>query len=250
MTLQELVEGIKDFGSWKHPEKILFFVWYLHVYGRRGRVQPSDIRSVYDSIHVEKPSSLNPFLDSLERSKPKRLLKDRQGYFLPRHIRENLDQEFGQRLATAQVHQLLADLPCKLPNLAERVFLEETLTCFRYKAFRASIVMCWNLAFDHLRDHVFTKCLGAFNTNASRVAPKRRLPAGVVTLDDFNEFKESEFLEICRAANVIDTNVHKILDEKLGRRNIAAHPSTVTITQLQAEDFITDLVTNVVLKFS
>ena len=45
-------------------------------------------------------------------------------------------------------------------------------------------------------------------------------------------------------------DVHKILTTKLGIRNSAAHPSTVVITQVQAEDFITDLINNVVLKYT
>jgi hypothetical protein len=40
----------------------------------------------------------------------------------------------------------------------------------------------------------------------------------------------------------------KILDEKLGKRNSAAHPSGVKIGHLQADAFIDDLVRNVVLK--
>jgi hypothetical protein len=39
----------------------------------------------------------------------------------------------------------------------------------------------------------------------------------------------------------------EVLDRQIGRRNSAAHPSTTVITNLQAEEFIHDLVTNVVL---
>jgi hypothetical protein len=105
-----------------------------------------------------------------------------------------------------------------------------------------------NLAYDHLRDFILSKHVAAFNPQFQKVCPKKRLPSGVATAEDFSEFKESEVLEICRGVNIIDGNLFKILDEKLGRRNVAAHPSTVVVTQLQAEDFISDLVSNVVLK--
>jgi hypothetical protein len=55
-------------------------------------------------------------------------------------------------------------------------------------------------------------------------------------------------LQVAKSANIISGSVHKILKEKLDRRNIAAHPSNVTVSKLTAEDVILDLVQNVVLK--
>jgi hypothetical protein len=38
----------------------------------------------------------------------------------------------------------------KISDEAERLFLTEAISCLRAKAFRATIVMTWNLAYDHL----------------------------------------------------------------------------------------------------
>jgi hypothetical protein len=46
-------------------------------------------------------------------------------------------------------------------------------------------------------------------------------------LDDFQELKQSQVLQVCKSANIISGSIHKILKEKLERRNIAAHPSGV-----------------------
>jgi len=68
-------------------------------------------------------------------------------------------------------------------------------------------------------------------------------------MDDFaEELKELKVIEICNSAGILTKDMHRILAEKLGRRNSAAHPSSVEIKQLQAEEFIDDLITNVVLK--
>jgi hypothetical protein len=68
-------------------------------------------------------------------------------------------------------------------------------------------------------------------------------------MDDFNEeLKESQVIEICNSADIITKDVHRILKEKLGTRNSAAHPSSIEIGQLQAEAFIDDFIKNVVLK--
>ena len=57
-------------------------------------------------------------------------------------------------------------------------------------------------------------------------------------------------IEISRSAGLISGNIHKILTEKLTKRNMAAHPSTVIISHLQAEECVYDLVSNVVLQLS
>ena len=62
-----------------------------------------------------------------------------------------------------------------------------------------------------------------------------------------DELKELQVIEICNSANLINSNIFKILKEKLDKRNIAAHPSTVVVVQSQADDVVTDLINNVVL---
>jgi len=52
-------------------------------------------------------------------------------------------------------------LPTKIQTTAERGYLEEALICFRNKAFRAAVVMCWNLAFDHLCEFVLKEPAGS-----------------------------------------------------------------------------------------
>ena len=68
------------------------------------------------------------------------------------------------------------------------------------------------------------------------------------TYDDFaDEFNESEIIEVCNSAGTVSGNTIKILKEKLVKRNMAAHPSSVVVVQSQADDVVTDLVNNVVL---
>jgi hypothetical protein len=46
---------------------------------------------------------------------------------------------------------------------------------------------------------------------------------------------------------LISGSITKILREKLGKRNTAAHPSSVVVVQAQADDVVTDVVNNVVI---
>jgi len=116
------------------------------------------------------------------------------------------------------------------------------------KAFRASIVMTWNLAFDHLRHWLLAEGdrRQTFNARIPVRCPKDRTQ--IVAFGDFENVKESEVIEVVSSAGLVAAGTVKILQKELTRRNTAAHPSSVVITQYQAEDSITDLVNNVVLK--
>jgi hypothetical protein len=248
--LKTLVQRIEGFSAWSHADRIRFFGWFLHSQGRE-RFTAADIANCYDAVHSERPSSVSPFLASMERRKPRQILHDGRGYYLERQVRERHHQKYGQREITVQITQLLADLPDKVPDLMERDFLREALICYRNGAFRASIVMSWNLAFFHLCNFVLKRHLAAFNASYTVRYPEKHKRAKIPTIAKYEDFsvdlKESEVLEICKSGNIISGDIFKILDEKLGRRNSAAHPSTVRFGQLQAEEFIHDLVTNVVL---
>jgi hypothetical protein len=170
-------------------------------------------------------------------------------YRLEARAKEQLDAKYGARPATIVVDAILQALPGKVSGEAERLFLSEALTCYRNKAFRAAIVMTWNLAYDHLLNWIVAKHLAAFNA-AIPVRYSKRVGVVMAKKDDFEEFKESEVMEVCGTANIINGNVKKILKEKLDRRNMAAHPSLVEIIVHQAEDVISDLVNNVILKLT
>src|SRR5258708_456336 len=246
----DIVRRISGFPGWNHADKIRFFAWFLHSQGNQ-RFTPAAIAKCYDSLHAEKPSNISPFLASMEKRSPKEALRDGRGYYLEHRVREEYDQRYGQREITVQVTRLLADLPDKVPDVAEKDFLTEAIICYRNGAFRAAVVMCWNLTFFHLCQFVLRHHLSNFNARYPIRFPDKHKKAKVATLASYEDFsvdlKESEVLEICKSAGIISNDVFKILNDKLGRRNSAAHPSSIHIGQLQAEEFIHDLVTNVVL---
>jgi hypothetical protein len=144
---------------------------------------------------------------------------------------------------------MLADLPAMLGTAEEREFLAEALKCYRVTAYRSAIVMAWNLAFDHLLRWIVSDAsrLAAFNQAIGLKYPKRISHQVSQQIESFEEFTEAEVIEVCRTARLLSKNVIEILREKLKRRNSAAHPSQVVITQLQADDAISDLINNVVL---
>ena len=246
MELHELVSQVSDFAQKKHIEKIKIFAWWVHTYKRQEAFTGSDLNECYRKLRLDPPGSIAPFLKSLSDRKPKQVLRCKGGYCLEKRVRDQYDLELGQRASTIHVHKLLAELPSRVPNIAERTYLEEALTCFKHKAFRAAVVMAWNLAYDHLCQLIVNTRLTDFNAHLATVYPKEKTV--ISKRDDLTELKESQVLQVCRSANIITGSLHKIMREKLDRRNVAAHPSGVAILDTTAEEFIRDLMENVVLK--
>ena len=205
------------------------------------------IRACYDELHLAVPN-VAMYLPRLAELKPPDLVKVKGGYKLERSVRSMLDSKYGVHHSVVQVSKLLADLPGKVPDLAEKNFLAEAMKCYRVEAYRACVVMTWNLAYSHLLHWILADNtrLNNFNSAIPRRFPKKP-PVTISKYDGFEELKESEVIEVCKTAGLVDGNMTRILKEKLGKRNTAAHPASVVVVQSQADDVVTDLVNNVVL---
>ena len=253
MKIEELVNGVSGFAGWKDADKIRFFAWFVHSKQGKERFITSDIRSCYEELGFQQPSNISSYLQSMEKRKPKDVLKNSRGYALEKRVKDDLEKKYGQRPATIQVEKVLAELPDKISNLAEKTFLNETIICYRAQAFRATVVMAWNLAYNHLCHYIINNHLATFNAQYPKTLAAKYAKAkmkAVVTIDDFSELQESEVIQITRSANIISNDVKKILDEKLGTRNTYAHPSNVVIVPHTAEEMILNLVNNIVLKYN
>jgi hypothetical protein len=250
MTTIEFVEYIPEFSRLNFMEQVKRYCWHLSVQRQKAKLTGADVAACFDETGCPKPSSVAPFLASLSKQKPPFLIKRNGSFELTRHAREQFDSVLGKRDTTIAVDKLLQELPSKLSVEAEKVYLEEALTCFRQSAFRAAIVMVWNLAYDHLCKVIMnnTQHFADFNSQLPKSYPKADILV-IKVRDDFESLKESQVLQVAKSANIISGSVHKILKEKLDRRNIAAHPSNVAVARLTAEEFILDLVQNVMLKF-
>jgi hypothetical protein len=150
------------------------------------------------------------------------------------------------------VSKLLKDLPGKVANEAERTFLKEAIACYHHKAFRAAIIMAWNLTYDHMARWIVADPvrLAAFNSQiAARLGlNSKRAGTRIVKREDFEKLEEREVLDIIANASLLPSgNAKKILEIQLTRRNMAAHPSLVSIEAPQADDAISSLVTDILL---
>jgi hypothetical protein len=248
MKLDELIGQVAGFDKLPPRDKIKIFGWYLHVHKNMEHFGSDHIRACFKELHLV-PGDVGKYVLRMATMNTPDLLRERPGFKLARNVRTQLDAKYGSHPSMQAVSKMLADLPGSVPNTAEKVFLSEAIDCYRVRAYRACIVMTWNLAFDHLLNWILKDAarLAAFNAAITKKYPKR----AAITMkqyDDFaDEFKEFEIIEVCNVAQTVNGNVIKILKEKLVKRNLAAHPSSVVVVQAQADDVVTDLVNNVVL---
>lgn len=254
MTLKEFVAAVPGFAAMQHPNKIIHFGWYLHTHRGNEHFDQPAIRACYRELSLPEPNYSDQFKRLVER-RPKVVLQDRGCCRLEHTVRAELDEKYGQHESTIAVSKLLADLPGKVADVAERTFLKEAIICYHHKAFRAAIIMSWNLTYDHMARWVLAdrSRLSAFNSRiAARVgATSKRAGISVTKREDFEQLDERETIDIMGNASLLpSSNAKKILEIQLTRRNMAAHPSLITIDAPQADDAITSLIQDIVLVLS
>lgn len=246
VDLRSFVAGVSAFAEMGHQDKVRLFSWLQHHLFKRERFITGDINNCYDELHLQ-PGNTSQYLKNLEG---RDLLKDGRGYYCEGRFREIYERKYGVHQVTLQVRDMVKNLVNDLPELEEQDIFHEAMTCLKYDAGRAAIVMVWNIGFYHLCKYVLTHKLEEFNDRIPVRYPKKWKAADMPLIkkyDDFgDEMSEREAIEVCNSAGIITGNMFKVYVEKLGKRNTAAHPSQTRVTQIQAEGFIDDLINNTV----
>lgn len=226
---------------------IRMFAWLQQHLRKKTRFGTSDINWCYTALSL-KPPNTSQYLSNMEGRGE--LLKDKGGYYCEGKFLAKFNEQYGTHDITLSVRQQVKDLINQVPDIAERDFMKEAEVCLRHDAGRATIIMVWCVGFYHLCQYVLKHKLAEFNAGFPKHYAGLYKDAKVKVMasyDDFSTLKEYVVIDICKREQIINQNVAKILFEKLDKRNSAAHPSTVKIGQLQAENFTDELVKNVIL---
>lgn len=243
--IEQFVGRIAGFDTKPAPLQVEAFAWYLHEVGRKERFSTADIVQLFDAAHIARPNiSLN--LGRLCNKKPARVLKDTKGYRLSNAARNELSGRLPVHATSVKTTHLLAELLKRVTSPIQLAFLKETLVCYKHGAYRAAVIMAWNLVYSDVLDRIVTHHLAEFNKGVGT----NNLKTPITRREDFENFsiKESEVIRIGRTTGVLGKETTKALEEKLGKRNTAAHPSNVVVSEATANEVIFDLVQNVLLK--
>ena len=250
MTREDLVTYISrfgDFASWSTTRQIDYLAYYL--LGQEGTesVTVSELENCLSLLDLRPYSRLQVYLSEEVKKKGGRYVKHTKGYRLERAAFDEIRATVDAEPKRVHVARQLSDLVPKVKDTQERAFLEEAIRSYRVEAYRATIIMVWILTVDHLQKYVFGSHLTDFN-NAIAAHPDKKMQP-IVSYDDFSNLKESRVIELMRSAGVISNDVRKILDEKLGIRNSAGHPSGITFSGHKTTEFALDLIENLLLKY-
>jgi len=248
MSPTEFAQQVGGFSSLSTTGKIEHLFFYLNNVRGIEKVKPIDLATCFDELHLKKPQSFSPFLKSLADRKPARIIKDSQGYRLSMKAREDFVKNIPINNSNTITSKLLGSLTERLSNSTQQQFFKEAVACYSAKAFRATVIMTWNLTYAHVCDEIFTNHLSPFNAQLASAFPKNS-PTQITKREDFEDIKESRVLEVARGSRIIPNSMYKILSEKLNKRNMAAHPSSALFTSISAEEVVHDLIENVLLKF-
>ncbi len=252
MSPLEILTQFPNHADFSRKSRIIMFAYYLQQYEGATEFSASDMNSCFARSHLKQPTDLSSLLKSLARGREAPLLTTRGRYALSLYGLNEVEAILPPTHKTS-VLLLSTALPflqrtvAKVTDQQRKEFLAEAISCLEVRARRATVILSWIAALDHMYDYVLKKGLGPFNAALAKQPGK----LGKITIaqkDDFGELKESEFILVCRSANLITNDVRKILDEKLGYRNSCAHPSSIAVGDSKVLSFIEDLVDNVIAK--
>jgi len=250
--LDSFVLQIPNLAEQTPAALIDYFVYFLSVIEKKEAVSPADVEKCFEHTRLQKYSNISSYLSRLSKKKKNersKFIKLKNGYHLERNQELAIQKTLHEGPAKLETSHLLRGLLSKLKEPYEKTFLQEAIDCYEIGARRAAIVLVWILTIHHLYNYILKNKISEFNNVLLSNTDKRIKITRITKIDDFSEIPENKFIEFARAAKIISNDVRKILDNKLGIRNTSAHPSAVSISEVKATDFITDLVDNVINKY-
>lgn len=239
------VKQIPSFKSMTTVEKMVVIGYFCHTAKHLDRFVVGHVNLAFDELHMQRPANASSQLTEMTKATVKRMLKDSKGYRLTASSRDFVEALLPKEQSPKQIVDELKKLEAQVSDPHQKVFLEETITCFSHGAYRAAIVMAWNLAYHHACTYIFTGHLPAFNAQLAVAFPKKK---AITKHSDFEDLKESEVISVAKGAQIFSVSTSKVMSEKLTKRNSSAHPSSVIVMPVTADEVISDLVQNIILR--
>jgi len=251
-SLLEFISRFDDFYGFRAAEQLDLFAFFLEDEQSLETFNAKDIKNCFELSKIKPYSNIASYLSKnlkAPRGEKTKFLKSKNGYSLNSAFKIGLTRLVPLNKPKAKTSKSLRDILKAVNNSEQNVFLDEAIKCFEIGAYRASIIMVWNLSIAHLFEYILAKKLSNFNAVLATNTDRRVRISAISTKDDFSEIPEGKFIEFCRQSRIISNDVRKILETKLGIRNTFAHPSNVVLLESKAIAFIEDLVSNIILKY-
>jgi hypothetical protein len=248
--LKPFIAGVDGFASMSHADKVRLFAWLQSSLRKKEPFFTKDINWFYEKL-AYKPGNTSQYLINMEKA-GELLGNPTSGYRCEGKFMAKYDALYKEHDVTLNVRQMVKDLEKVIPDIGEQDIFKEALICLRYDAGRAAVIMVWNIAMYHLYQFILKHSLKDFNDRLPIRFPKKWKAADMPLINNYEDFgdemSEREVIDAASSAGIINDGIYKVYKNRLDQRNSAAHPSTLRVTQVQAEGFIDDLIRNAVLQ--
>lgn len=245
MTIDFLIDKVDEFDLQPQKEKVKLIAYFYCAVNSLDTFTTAEIANCFAVNNLNAPSNIHREIANLTSTKPPILLKKVGGYAFQRNSKKQLDELFMSNKHSAEISSTLRSIIPKTGSAEQIIFLEEAIACFEIKSYRAAIIMTWLLAMDTLLEYTLKHKLSEFNDELKKKNKKKFITAKT----DFEEYKESEIVEVLKAASIITKEQKKLLDEKLNIRNSAAHPNVVQFREPKVITYIQEMIEEIILKY-
>ena len=160
-------------------------------------------------------------------------------------LQKETEEKLMLELLSHDVTPHLRDLPNRVDlNETQQTLHAEVCRCIETGAYRAAVVMAWNLAYDFIRQWVFDNELDKFNQTLTTKYAQEHPNA----LQDYEEFftrdrlGEYIVLHTAREAGIIGGRLFDKLVHYLRERNKYAHANSAVATKSKTNSYIECLI--------
>ena len=153
-------------------------------------------------------------------------------------------------IQSGEVSKELRNLPNRLPTgkvltEAQTRLLDEVVRSIQGGAYRAAAVMCWNLAYDYIRQWVFDNRLADFNKGLAKACPPKTPISQYRDFFDRDAPNESQVIDAMvrqESGPIIGRKLHDHLVQHLDYRNKYAHASEKAASAHKTNAFIENMI--------
>ena len=148
------INSSADFHDWDNEAVVIRMAANL------PRFNGADVEAILEDVGKDPTDARTTIRQLLEKGILKQKVRARRYVlFMDRKTQEEHRERYQQFRSgesadeepeKKEVSQSLKELAQQINDPAQKVFFEETIACLAAKAYRAAIVMSWNLAYDHL----------------------------------------------------------------------------------------------------
>jgi len=227
-TAMPLDEFIVASGARSHrPVALLILYYYESQKGQCG-MTAAELRRAFSEARVHAPKNVSGTMAGLIEQ---RLVERADGRYVL--VQEGLRRarQLAQPAVTPDVARLVADISPhlasylgKISDANERDYVTEAMSCLQIGAYRAAVVLTWAGAVFNLRRKIQRLGFDKFNAKFAELYPKSSRDP-VVSLEDLEEYKDSELLRVCNKLGILSDTAHKHLKPQLDLRNTCGHPT-------------------------